>query len=79
MKKSEDEGVLLFVDELEEDEAWLLVGETRHRVPRAILPPEAREGDWLRVSPAQAPPEAQELERRRERLLRADSGGKIKL
>jgi hypothetical protein len=74
-----DEGVLLFVDAIEDDDAWLLVGEKRHRVPRAILPVDAREGSWLRLSLGQAPPEAKDIQARRAHLLRGDPGGKVKL
>jgi hypothetical protein len=73
------EGVLLFVDAVEDDDAWLLLGDSRYRVPRAILPSGAGEGSWLRLVPDSAPPEAQALESRRAQLLRGDPGGKIKL
>jgi hypothetical protein len=79
MNPARDEGVLLFVDALEDDDAWLLVGDKRHRVPRAILPPEACEGSWLRLSLGQAPPEAKSIEGHRAQLLRSDPGGKVKL
>jgi hypothetical protein len=74
-----EDGVLLFVDAIEDDDAWLLVGETRHRVPRAILPPDAGEGAWLRLAKAPAPAEVADLQARRAHLLQADPGGKVKL
>jgi hypothetical protein len=74
-----EESVVLFVDELEDGDAWLLLGDKRHRVPRAMLPIGAHEGTWLRLSIDQAPAEAQEIEAHRERLGRADPGGKVKL
>ncbi len=74
-----DDSVLLFVDEIEDDVAWLLVGEKRHQVPRTVLPFAAREGTWLRLSVVRAPDEAQEIETRRQRLTRVDPGGKVKL
>jgi hypothetical protein len=70
---------LLFVDAVEDDDAWLLLGDQRLRVPRAILPPEAGEGSWLRLSLDDGPAEAKQIESRRALLLRNDPGGKIKL
>jgi hypothetical protein len=74
-----DDAILLFVDAIEDDEAWLLVGEKRHRVPRAILPTGAREGTWLRLAISAAPAEVKDIDERRAHLLRGDPGGKIKL
>lgn len=74
-----EQGVLLFVDAIEDDDAWVLLGETRHLVPRAILPPGAHEGSWLRLAIVAAPAEAQSIEARRAVLLRGDPGGKVKL
>ena len=34
-----EEGVLLFVDAIEDDEVRVLLGEQRHVLPRALLPP----------------------------------------
>lgn len=73
------EGVLLFVDAIEDDDAWLVLGDSRYRVPRAILPPGTAEGAWLRLAPDHPPPEAREIESRRAQLLRDDPGGNIKL
>jgi hypothetical protein len=74
-----EESVLLFVDEIEEDDAWLMLGDKRHRVPRAVLPNGAGEGTWLRVCIDEAPAEAKEIEARRAQLTRSDAGGKLKL
>jgi hypothetical protein len=74
-----EDGVLLFVDGIEDDDAWVLLGEQRHRVPRAILPADAREGSWLRLVKSHPPAEAANLEARRAHLLQADPGGKVKL
>jgi len=74
-----DDTILLFVDAIEDDEAWVLVGEKRHRVPRAMLPAATREGSWLHVSIVPAPPEVKGIAERRAHLLRGDPGGKIKL
>lgn len=73
------ESVLLFVDSVEDDDAWVVLGDRRHRVDRAILPANAGEGSWLRLSIAEPPDEAKKLEERRARLVRDDPGGKIEL
>jgi hypothetical protein len=73
------EGVLLFVDAIEDDEALVLLGERRWPMPRALLPPGAREGSWLRLSVDTSQRIGEEIEARRARLSRADPGGKIKL
>lgn len=71
--------VLLFVDAIEDGDAWLVLGEKRYLVPRAILPQAASEGTWLRLAVDQPPSEAQNLETRRAQLLQSDPGGNIKL
>jgi hypothetical protein len=74
-----EEGVLLFVDAIEDDEARVLLGESPHTFPRALLPSGAREGSWLRLT--LAPPQKldEEIEARRARMLHSDPGGNIKL
>ncbi len=76
-----DDGVLLFIDAFEDDEALILLGERRYRMPRALLPPGAREGMWLRlgVDSAQTKKMTDEIEARRQRLVGSDPGGKVKL
>jgi hypothetical protein len=74
-----EEGVLLFVDAIEDDEVRVLLGEQRHVLPRALLPPGAREGSWLRLAVAPSQEVGEEIEARRARLLRSDPGGKVKL
>jgi len=71
--------VLLFVDAVEDEDAWILIGDARHRVARAILPPGAGEGAWLRLSIDDPPPEVRDLQGRRAQLMQGDPGGKIKL
>jgi hypothetical protein len=73
------ESVLLFVDSVEDDDAWVVLGDRRHRVDRAILPAGVGEGSWLLLSIAEPPDEAKKLEERRARLVRDDPGGKIEL
>jgi len=74
-----EDGVLLFIDALEDDEAWVLLGEKRHRLARALLPPSAREGSWLRLSVDTSQKVGEEMAARRARLLRGDPGGDVKL
>jgi hypothetical protein len=74
-----EEGVLLFVDALEDDEVRVLLGETPHTFPRALLPPGTREGLWLRLTLAPPQKVGEEIEARRARLLGSDPGGNIKL
>jgi hypothetical protein len=76
-----DESVLLFIDAIEDDEAWVLLEEKRYRMPRALLPAGAGEGTWLRLSVDRARKleVEDEIEARRARLLRSDKGGDIKL
>jgi hypothetical protein len=74
-----EDGVLLFIDAIEDDEAWVLLGEERHRLPRVLLPPGAREGVWLRLLVDPSRKVGEEIEARRERLVRGDRGGDVKL
>jgi hypothetical protein len=74
-----DEGVLLFIDEIEDDEAFVLLGEKRFPLPRALLPAGAKEGAWLRLSVDSSQKLGEEIQARRARLLRKDPGGNIKL
>jgi hypothetical protein len=73
------EDVLLFVDEIEDDEAQVMLGEKRWSFPRALLPPGAREGSWLRLAVDTSQKLGKEIEARRARLLRSDPGGNVKL
>jgi hypothetical protein len=76
-----DSDVSLFIDAIEDDEVVVLLGEKRHRLPRALLPAGAKEGTWLRLaidlSSSSSVGKAIEAERRR--LVGADNGGNIKL
>jgi hypothetical protein len=76
-----EESVLLFIDAIEDDEAWVLLEDKRYRMPRALLPAGAGEGTWLRLTVDRARKlEVQDdIEARRARLLRSDPGGDIKL
>ena len=70
---------LLFIDAIEDDRARLLLGEEAFDIPRRLLPRDAREGTWVRLSlqPAPAPPD--EGAAIRDRLGKGDDGGDIKL
>jgi hypothetical protein len=74
-----EESVLLFIDAIEDDEARVLLGERPYRMPRALLPPGAREGAWLRLAVDRSQKIGEEIEARRARLLRSDPGGNVKL
>ena len=74
-----EEGVLLFIDAIEDDEAHVLLGEKRWSIPRALLPAGAKEGSWLRLALDTSQKVSEEIEARRARLLRSDPGGNIKL
>jgi hypothetical protein len=74
-----DESVLLFVDAIEDDEAFVLLGEKRWSMPRALLPAGAKEGTWLRLTVDPSQKLDGEIEARRARLLRSDPGGNVKL
>jgi hypothetical protein len=69
----------LFVDEIEDDLARLVAGEVAFTVPRALLPPETREGDWLTIRLTRTPPPSDDTPARREHLGKDDPGGDIKL
>jgi len=76
-----DETVLLFVDAIEDDDAWVVRKDKRYRMPRALLPAGSGEGAWLRLSadPARKAEVEESIETRRARLLGSDPGGDIKL
>ena len=70
---------IVFIDEVEDLVARLVLGEQVFHLPRALLPADAREGQWLRISVAltQAPPN--DSAALRKRLGESDPGGDIKL
>jgi len=74
-----EEGVRLFIDAIEDDEVRVLLGEEPYRLPRALLPPGAREGTWLHLSLDHSQKLGEAIEARRARLSRSDPGGKVKL
>ena len=81
-RKTDDQAsrtTTLFVDEIEDDSATLLLGERGFAVPRALLPEDAREGDWLLFRVARTEPPPDNTAARRKRLGKDDPGGDIKL
>jgi hypothetical protein len=70
---------LLFVDQIDNGWAHVLLGEEAFDVPARLLPAGVKEGVWLRWSfaPAPAPPDEGAAIRRR--LQKNDDGGDIKL
>jgi len=77
--ESADKTTILFIDEIEDDSARLLLDQRSFTVPRALLPEDAHEGEWLTLSVARTSPPPDDTEARRKRLGGDDPGGTIKL
>jgi hypothetical protein len=75
----ESADTLLFVDQIENGWAHVLLGEDAFDVPARLLPAGTKEGTWLRwsFSAAPAPPDVGAAIRRK--LQQGDDGGDIKL
>jgi hypothetical protein len=69
----------LFIDEIEDDSARLLLDQRSFTIPRALLPEDSHEGEWLTLSVARTPPPAGDTAARRGRMGADDPGGTIKL
>jgi hypothetical protein len=69
----------LFIDEIDDDSAQLLLAEHSFTVPRTLLPEDAREGEWLTLSVARTSPPPDDAAARRKRMGADDPGGTIKL
>jgi hypothetical protein len=70
----------VFVDALEGESARLLLGEEAFTVPRAVVPADAVEGSWIRITMAVIPrPAGDDTDERRRRLGAEDPGGDIEL
>ena len=70
----------LFIDEIEEDSARLLLDQHSFAIPRALLPEDAHEGEWLIFSVTRtSPPPDDDTTARRKRMGADDPGGTIKL
>jgi hypothetical protein len=70
---------LLFVDQIENGWAHLLLGEEAFDVPVRLLPDGTQEGTWLRWSLAVAPAPSDAGAAIRRKLQKGDDGGDIKL
>lgn len=70
---------MVFIDEVEDLVARLVLGDQVFHLPRTLLPPDAREGQWLRISVVLAPAPPNDSAALRKRLGEGDSGGDIKL
>jgi hypothetical protein len=70
---------IVFIDEVEDLVARLVLNEQVFHLPRALLPADAREGQWLRISVALAPAPPDDGAALRKRLGEGDPGGDIKL
>ena len=68
----------VFVDAVENGRARLMLGTDAFTVPAALLPDDAGEGSWLKLSTTVTPPQADPDSLRR-KLGRGDPGGPIKL
>jgi len=69
----------LFIDQIDDETATLLLGERAFTVPTALLPANAREGEWLLCRMARTAGPSGDSTGRRERLGKDDPGGDIKL
>jgi len=69
----------LFIDEIEDDSARLLFDQRSFTIPRALLPEDSHEGEWLILSVARTSPPPNDTAARRERMGADDPGGTIKL
>jgi hypothetical protein len=77
--KPSEKTTTLFIDEIEDDSARLLFDQRSFTVPRALLPEDSHEGEWLILSVARTSPPPDDTAARRERLGAGDPGGTIKL
>ena len=70
---------IVFIDEVEDRVARLVHGDQVFHLPRALLPADAREGQWLRISVALTSAPPNDSAALRKRLGEDDPGGDIKL
>ena len=69
----------LFIDEIEDDSVRVLFDQRSFTIPRALLPEDSHEGEWLILSVARTSPPPNDTAARRERMGADDPGGNIKL
>jgi hypothetical protein len=70
---------IVFIDEIADQVARLVLDEQVFHLPRALLPEQAHEGQWLRISAALTPAPPSGGAALRQRLGKNDPGGDIKL
>ena len=70
---------IVFIDEVEDRVARLVVGEEVFHLPRRLLPADAQEGQWLRISVTLTPAPPDDSAALRKRMGDGDPGGDIKL
>jgi hypothetical protein len=70
---------IVFIDEVEDLVARLVLDEQVFHLPRGLLPAGAREGQWLRISVAVTPAPPDDSTALRKRMGESDPGGDIKL
>ena len=68
----------VFVDAVEDGRARLMLGDDAFEVPAALLPDDAREGSWLKLTVTVTPPQA-DPDALRRKLGSDDPGGPLKL
>jgi hypothetical protein len=69
----------LYVDAIEAGRARLLLGDEAFTIPARLLPADAREGSWIRLSIAVVPAPPSRAAALRAKLAKDDPGGPIKL
>jgi hypothetical protein len=69
----------LYVDAIEAGRARLVLGDDTFTVPKRLLPKNAREGSWIRLSDGVVAAPASDAAAIRKKLARDDPGGPIKL
>jgi hypothetical protein len=70
---------IVFIDEVEDLVARLVLNEQVFHLPRALLPADAREGQWLRISVTLTPAPPDDSAALRKRMGESDPGGDISL
>jgi hypothetical protein len=69
----------LFIDEIADGVARVLMAEEVLAVPVGLLPAGVREGDWVQMDVGIIDPPSSDAEARRRRLAKDDPGGPLKL
>jgi hypothetical protein len=70
---------VLLVDSVEDGHARLVLDDEAFTIPAHLLPPGAREGDWIELSVGVVPAPTSNADALRKKLARGDRGGPIKL